>query len=243
MAATPDAGGYWEVASDGGIFAFGDAAVPRLDGRPAAEQADRGHGRHPRRRGLLGGGHRRGASSPSATPPFYGSMGGQPLNEPIVGMAADPDRRRLLGGGLRRRDLRLRQRPVPRLDGRPAPEQADRGHGRRPRQAAATGRWPPTAASSPSATPRSTARWAGSRSTSRSWAWPPPRQAAATGRWPPTVGSSPSATPLLRLDGRPAPEQASGGYRRRVEEPGVGDSRPRPWRLAWRQSLIGPWTP
>jgi hypothetical protein len=26
MAATPDGGGYWLVASDGGIFAFGDAA-------------------------------------------------------------------------------------------------------------------------------------------------------------------------------------------------------------------------
>ena len=26
MAATPDGGGYWLVASDGGIFAYGDAA-------------------------------------------------------------------------------------------------------------------------------------------------------------------------------------------------------------------------
>ena len=26
MAATPDGGGYWEVASDGGIFAFGDSS-------------------------------------------------------------------------------------------------------------------------------------------------------------------------------------------------------------------------
>jgi hypothetical protein len=26
MAATPDGGGYWLVASDGGIFTFGDAA-------------------------------------------------------------------------------------------------------------------------------------------------------------------------------------------------------------------------
>ena len=44
-AATPTGKGYWEVASDGGLFAFGTA-------------------------------------------PFYGSMGGKPLNEPIVGMAA-----------------------------------------------------------------------------------------------------------------------------------------------------------
>jgi hypothetical protein len=39
--------GYWEVASDGGIFAFGGA-------------------------------------------PFYGSMGGKPLNKPIVGIASTP---------------------------------------------------------------------------------------------------------------------------------------------------------
>jgi N-acetylmuramoyl-L-alanine amidase len=51
MAATPDGGGYWVVAADGGIFAFGDAG-------------------------------------------FYGSMGGRPLNAPVVGMAATPD-----GGG------------------------------------------------------------------------------------------------------------------------------------------------
>ena len=44
-------GGYWEVASDGGIFSFGNAH-------------------------------------------FYGSMGGHPLNQPVVGMAATPT-----GGG------------------------------------------------------------------------------------------------------------------------------------------------
>ena len=57
--------GYWNVASDGGLFAFGNAA-------------------------------------------FHGSMGGQHLNRPVVGMAATRDGKRLLGGGLRRRALRLR---------------------------------------------------------------------------------------------------------------------------------------
>ncbi len=71
MASTPDGKGYWLVASDGGIFTFGDAN-------------------------------------------FYGSTGAI-LNKPIVGMAPTPDGR-------------------------------------------ATGWWPPTAASSPSATPTSTAR-------------------------------------------------------------------------------------
>jgi len=50
-AAAADNGGYWEVASDGGIFSFGDAS-------------------------------------------FHGSMGGTPLNAPVVGMAATPS-----GGG------------------------------------------------------------------------------------------------------------------------------------------------
>ena len=65
MAATPDGGGYWLVASDGGVFSFGDA-------------------------------------------PFFGSMGGQPLNQPVVGMAATPGRQGLLAGGLRRWRLQLR---------------------------------------------------------------------------------------------------------------------------------------
>ncbi len=63
------------------------------------------------------------------------------------------------------------------------------------RRRRATGWWPPTAVSSPSATPASTARPGGSPSTSRSWAWPPPPTAGATGWWPPTAASSPSATP------------------------------------------------
>jgi hypothetical protein len=45
MARSQDGNGYWEVASDGGIAAFGNAGQ-------------------------------------------YGSMGGQALNKPIVGMAA-----------------------------------------------------------------------------------------------------------------------------------------------------------
>jgi hypothetical protein len=51
MASTPSGNGYWEVASDGGVFTLGGA-------------------------------------------PFYGSMGGKPLNAPIVGMAVTHD-----GGG------------------------------------------------------------------------------------------------------------------------------------------------
>ena len=45
-ATTPDGGGYWEFAADGGGFSFGDAQ-------------------------------------------FLGSMGGRPLNAPVVGAAPD----------------------------------------------------------------------------------------------------------------------------------------------------------
>ena len=94
MAATPDGGGYWLVASDGGIFAFGDAALLRLDRRHPPQPAHRGHGRHPGRSVATGWWPPTAGSSPSATPRFYGSTGGIHLNQPIVGMAATPN-----GGG------------------------------------------------------------------------------------------------------------------------------------------------
>ena len=76
MAATPDAGGYWLVASDGGIFSYGDAPVLRLDGR-STEQADRRDGVHAGRQGYWlvasdGGIFSYGDAQ------FYGSTGGSP---------------------------------------------------------------------------------------------------------------------------------------------------------------------
>ena len=68
MAATPDGGGYWLVASDGGHLQLRRRRVLRLPRRPAAQQADRRHGGHARRRRLLAGGLRRRASSATATP-------------------------------------------------------------------------------------------------------------------------------------------------------------------------------
>ena len=141
----------WEVASDGGLFAFGNAK-------------------------------------------FYGSMGGKPLNAPIVGMAATPT-----GGGYWEvaSDGGLfafgNAQFYGSMGGKPL-ERTHRGHGHHPDRRWLLGGGQSTVASSPSATPSSTARWAASRSTSRSWAWPPHRQAAATGRWPSTVASSPSVT-------------------------------------------------
>ena len=122
IAATPDGQGYWEVASDGGVFSFGDAR-------------------------------------------FYGSMGGKPLNAAGRRHRRDPRRPGLLARRLRRRRLQLRRRPVLRVDGRQAPQRSRSSASPRPPTATATGWSPPTAASSASATPGSTGRWAASPST------------------------------------------------------------------------------
>ena len=91
-AALADAGGYWLVGSDGGIFSFGDAAFHgSMGGKPLNEPIV-GMAATPG-----GGGYRMVASDGGifsfGDAAFMGSMGGKPLNEPIVGMAATP------GGG------------------------------------------------------------------------------------------------------------------------------------------------
>ena len=59
MAPTADGGGYWLVASDGGIFSYGDAGLLRLDRLHPPEPAHCGDGADPRRPRLLDGGRRR----------------------------------------------------------------------------------------------------------------------------------------------------------------------------------------
>ncbi len=84
--------GYWLVASDGGIFSYGNASFLGSTGgihlnKPIVGMAA----------DLKTGGYWLVASDGgifSFNAPFYGSMGGKPLNQPIVGMAATPD-----GGG------------------------------------------------------------------------------------------------------------------------------------------------
>ena len=188
------ASGYWLVASDGGIFTFGDAGFYGSTGRPPAEQADRRHGGHPRRQGLLAGGLRRRHLHLRRRRASTARPGRIHLNKPIVGMAATPDGKGYWlvasdGGIFTFGDAGFYGSTggitsTSRSSAWPPPPTAR-----------ATGWWPPTAASSPSATPASTARPAASTSTSRSWAWPPPPTARATGWWPPTAASSPSATP------------------------------------------------
>ena len=129
MAATPDGGGYWLVASDGGVFAFGDAGFYGSTGGIALNRPIVGMAATPD-----GGGYWLVASDGGVfafgDAAFYGSTGGIVLNQPVVGMASTPGRRRLLAGGLRRRRLRLRRRRLLRLDRGDRPQPADRGHGR-----------------------------------------------------------------------------------------------------------------
>ncbi len=88
-AAADGAGGYWEVASDGGIFSFGDARFGgSMGGTPlnapivgmAATPSGNGYWEVASDGGIFSFGDAR----------FGGSMGGTPLNAPIVGMAATP---------------------------------------------------------------------------------------------------------------------------------------------------------
>ena len=90
IAPSRDGQGYWLVASDGGVFAFG-TPVPRFDGRhpanapvTAVAAADNG--------GYWLVASDGGVFSFGGAP-FYGSAGGTRLNAPVTGVAALPDGR------------------------------------------------------------------------------------------------------------------------------------------------------
>ncbi len=90
MAATPSGKGYWLVASDGGIFAFGDAPfLGSMGGQPlnrpvvgmAATPSGTGYWLVASDGGIFNFGDA----------PFLGSMGGQPIADPIAAIVATPD--------------------------------------------------------------------------------------------------------------------------------------------------------
>ena len=90
MAATPDGKGYWLVASDGGIFNYGDAAFYGSHGSMPLNKPIVGMAATPDGKGYWlvasdGGIFNYGDAA------FYGSTGGVALNKPIVGMAATAD--------------------------------------------------------------------------------------------------------------------------------------------------------
>ena len=89
-AATPDGNGYWLVASDGGVFAYGDAAFYGSTGAVRLNAPVVGIAATPDGKGYWlvasdGGVFTYGDAA------FYGSTGAVHLNAPIVSMAATPD--------------------------------------------------------------------------------------------------------------------------------------------------------
>ena len=85
--------GYWEVASDGGIFAAGSAAYDGSMGGHALSAPVVGMAAAPTGKGYWEVASDGGIFS-FGTARFYGSMGGHALSAPVVGMAAAPT-----GGG------------------------------------------------------------------------------------------------------------------------------------------------
>jgi cell wall-associated NlpC family hydrolase len=90
MAATPGGRGYWLVASDGGVFSFGNAAFAGSTGNLVLNQPIVAMAPTPDARGYWlvaadGGVFSFGDAR------FFGSTGGLRLSQPIVGMATTPD--------------------------------------------------------------------------------------------------------------------------------------------------------
>jgi hypothetical protein len=89
IAADANGGGYWEVASDGSLFAAGSAAFDgSMRGKAMAARVV-GVAADPATGGYWEVASDGGIFSFGAT--YYGSMGGHALRAPIVGMAATPD--------------------------------------------------------------------------------------------------------------------------------------------------------
>ena len=82
--------GYWFVASDGGIFSFGDAKFYGSMGAKHLNKPIVGMAATPDGKGYWFVASDGGIFS-FGNAKFYGSMGAKHLNKPIVGMAATPD--------------------------------------------------------------------------------------------------------------------------------------------------------
>jgi hypothetical protein len=89
MSATPSGIGYWLVASDGGIFAFGDARFFGSTGAIKLNQPIVGMGHSPSGNGYYLVAQDGGIFS-FGDAGFYGSTGNIKLNKPINGMGALP---------------------------------------------------------------------------------------------------------------------------------------------------------
>ena len=90
MAATADGKGYWDAASDGGIFAFGDAGFYGSMGGKALNAPVTGITATPDGKGYWEAASDGGIFA-FGDAGFYGSMGGKALNAGVAGIAAAPD--------------------------------------------------------------------------------------------------------------------------------------------------------
>ena len=109
------------VASDGGIFNYGDAGFYGSMGGQPLNAPDRRHRRDAGRQWATGRWRPTAGSSASATPTSTAPGAARPLNRPIVGMAADATGHGYWLVASRRGDLQLRRRGVPRLGRHPSP--------------------------------------------------------------------------------------------------------------------------
>jgi ribosomal protein L24E len=91
MSPTADGRGYWLVASDGGIFAFGDARFHGSTGSIRLNKPVTGMAVTPRGTGYWMVASDGGIFAFNA--PFYGSTGSLQLNKPIEAMIPTPDGR------------------------------------------------------------------------------------------------------------------------------------------------------
>ena len=108
LAADSATGGYWEVATDGGIFSF-DAPFFGSTGNIHLNQPINGHGSH----APTAYGYRFVASDggvfDEGDAQFAGSMGGTHLERPHRRDGSDARWEGLLDGGLRRRHIQLQR--------------------------------------------------------------------------------------------------------------------------------------
>ena len=159
--------------------------------------------------------------------PFCGSTGSIHLAQPVVGAALTQDGGGYYEVGERRWHLRLRQRRVPRLNGRPPAQQPHRRHGDDRQRRGLLGGGGRRRHLQLRQRANSSAVPAACTSTHRSSAWPRRRTVGATGSSRPTVASSPTATlissapwAVIRSTGRSSVSQPT---RRRAA---TGRSRP-----------------
>ena len=170
MAVTPDGDGYWLVASDGGIFGFGDA---HSTDRPAARLKQPIVGMAATCGPATGWWPAMEESSPPATP--FLRFDRRCTSTSRWSAWPPPRRRRLLAGGQRWRHLRLRGRQLLRFDRRCSSTSRWSAWPPHP-MAPATGWWPVMEASSTTGMPAFTDRLDPLRLPRPSWALPVDRR-------------------------------------------------------------------